>query len=198
MITSEQIEALDDDERAALMRRLAGMQLPPHERYATQRRFGRAVRGAVTIGAVVLVPWAIYLALSLPRRTMTEHWRGAWVGFDLLLASALAATAWWAWHRRQLVLVGLAASSVLLVCDAWFDVMLTEGAGRWTSLAMALLVELPLAAVFARALVLLQRANADIVWPLSGQQGRRPTLMRFPLAPSLLDGSGEGSDRGDR
>ncbi len=191
MITSEQIEALDDAERAALMRRLVGMQLPPHERYATQRRFGRAVRGVITIGAVVLVPWTLYLALSLPRRTMTEHWRGAWVGFDLLLASVLAATAWWAWHRRQLVLVGLGASSVLLICDAWFDVMLTEGAGRWTSLAMALLVELPLALVFAQAYVLLQRASADIVWAMSAQQGPRPTLLRFPLVQSLVEASVE-------
>ncbi|MBS1837867.1 MAG: hypothetical protein JST64_09240 [Actinobacteria bacterium] len=187
MITSQQIEALDAEERSALMRRLAEMQLPPAGRYSSQRRFGRAVRAVVTVGAVVLVPWSVYLALSLPRRTMTDHWRGAWVGFDLLLASTLALTAWCAWHRRHLVVVGLAASSVLLACDAWFDVMLTRGGGRWISLAMALLVELPLAVLFAQAIASLERANAAIVWVLAGRTGPPPAVHRFPLVHLLVE-----------
>lgn len=186
MITSEQIDALDADERTALMRRLAALQLPRAGRDAADRRFGRAVRAVVTVGALVLVPWTVYLAASLPRRTMTNHWRAAWVGFDLLLAFALAATAWFAWHRLQLVVVGLGASAVLLVCDAWFDVMLTRGPERWTSLAMAVLVELPVAAMFVRGIVQLHRLNADIVWSLTGHPDRRPSLLRFPLVSLLL------------
>lgn len=193
MITSEQIESLDEDERADLMRRLADLQLPPAERYATHRRLGRAVRAVVTFGAVVLVPWTIYLAVSLPRRTMTNHWRAAWVGFDLLLAVTLALTAWCAWHRLQLVVIGLGASAVLLVCDAWFDVMLTQGPGRWTSLAMAILVELPVAAMFTRGIYDLHRASADILWSLSGGRGERPSLVRFPLVHLLVhDDAGGG------
>lgn len=192
MITSEQIQALDPSERAALVRQLAELQLPARRRYMSPARFGRAVRAIVTIGAVVMVPWTIYLALSLPRRVVTDHWRGAWVGFDLLLAGALASTAWFAWRRRQLLVVGLATSAVLLVCDAWFDVTLTRGSDRWVSLAMALLVELPLAAMFGRAIMALQGANADIVWALSGHEGPRPPLRRFPLVQLVAAGYDSG------
>lgn len=189
MITSQQIESLDAETRATLIRRLAALQIPSGEGYAGHRRFGRAVRSIVTAGAVVLVPWSVYLALSLPRRTMTDHWRGAWVGFDLLLAATLALTAWCGWHRRQLVVVGLAASAVLLTCDAWFDVMLTAGAGRWLSLTMAVLVEVPLATVFGFGINTLMRANADVVWALSGRTGPRPALHRFPLVTMLVEPS---------
>lgn len=205
MITPEQIDALDSEQRTALMRRLAELQVPPARRYAGRRRFGRAVRTVVTVGAVVLVPWSIYLALSLPRRTMTDHWRGAWVGFDLLLASTLALTAWCAWHRRHLVVVGLAASSVLLTCDAWFDVMLTRDAGRVVSIAMAVLVELPLAVLFGEAIASLERANADMVWVLAGRQGPRPPMRRFPLmallvepSPTAVVGGHDGAAPGER
>lgn len=202
MITPEQIDALDVEERAALLRQLAEMQLPPTGGRAARRRFGRVVRAIVTVGAVALVPWSIYLALSLPRRTMTDHWRWAWVGFDLMMAVALAFTAWCGWHRRQLVTVGLTASAVLLTCDAWFDVMLTRGTGRWVSLAMALLVELPLAALFGQAVVTVERSDADLVWRLTGQRGPRPAVHRMPLGELLAEESSvamsHGGRRGDR
>ena len=181
MLTPEQIEALTAEERASLARQLADIRLPQRQRVGPPPVFGRAIRAIVTIGAVVMVPWTIYLALSLPRRTVTEHWRLAWVGFDLLLAVALGCTAWSAWHRRHLVVIGLTTSAVLLVCDAWFDVTLSKGADRWLALAMALLVELPLAVLFAWAIVALQRASAVVVWTLSGQDGPLPSVWRMPL-----------------
>lgn len=181
MITPEQIEALTAAERASLARQLADIRLPQRQRVGPPPVFGRAIRAIVTIGAVVMVPWTIYLALSLPHRTVTEHWRIAWVGFDLLLAVALACTAWCAWHRRHLVIIGLTTSAVLLVCDAWFDVALSKGADRWLALATALAVELPLAVLFAWAIAALQRASAVVVWTLSGQDGPLPSVWRMPL-----------------
>lgn len=188
MVTPEQIEALTADERAELARQLADLHLSGRPRLGPPPIFGRAVRVIVTIGAVVMVPWTIYLAVSLPRRVVTNHWRLAWVGFDLLIGLALACTAWFAWHRRQLVVVGLATSAVLLVCDAWFDVTLSKGPDRWTALVMALLVELPLAAMFGWAIVLLQRASAALVWTLSGRDGPVPPLWRFPVLALVATG----------
>ena len=40
------------------------------------------------------------------------------------LAAYLAA-AWGAWRRRFMVIPALYASSVLLLCDAWFDITLS-------------------------------------------------------------------------
>lgn len=194
VITPEQIEALTPDERASLTRQLAELRLPHRQRVGPPPVFGRAIRAIVTIGAVVMVPWTIYLALSLPHRTVTEHWRLAWVGFDLLLAVALGCTAWWAWHRRHLVVIGLTTSAVLLICDAWFDVALSKGADRWIALATALLVELPLAVLFTWAIATLQRAGAVVVWTLSGQDGPLPSVWRMPLIALVAPIHGPGED----
>jgi hypothetical protein len=181
MIPPDQLRSLDRDERAALLRELAAIQLPSRPATRGELRFRNAVRLIATTGAVVLVPWTAYLATTLPRREVTNHWRGAWVGFDLLVIAALATTAWFGWHRRQMVIVGLATSSVLLVCDAWFDVMLTQGPSRVVSVVSALLVELPLAYLFGRAVMNLVRANADLIWTLTGQTDDRPPLSRMPI-----------------
>jgi hypothetical protein len=98
--------------------------------------------------SVLLVPWTIYLAYDLPRRARTPHYDWAWVGFDLMLAAALVALAWTALRRSDWLPVAGAWSAALLITDAWFDVMTSSGQGALvTALAMAGLVELPLAAV---------------------------------------------------
>ncbi len=181
MIPPDQLRSLDAEDRAALLRQLVALQLPGRAATVAQVRFRNAVRTIVTVGAVVLVPWTAYLAVTLPRRTVTDHWRGAWVGFDVLVMVVLGATAWFGWRRRQLVLVGLVASSVLLACDAWFDVMLTRGPDRVLSVLTAVLVELPLAFLLGRAVLNVVRAQADLVWVLSGHTGASPGLHRLPL-----------------
>jgi hypothetical protein len=185
MLSPDQLRALDHDQRAELLRRLVELQAPSSRPTPAQRRFRTTVRTLVTVGAVLLVPWTIYLAATLPRRSVTEHWRGAWVGFDILLIVALATTAWLGWQRRQLVAIGLVASSVLLACDAWFDVTLTRGPDRTVSLLTALLVELPVAVLFARAALNVFRFNADLVWSITGRTGERPPLHRLPLLGRL-------------
>ena len=55
----------------------------------------------------------------------------------------LSTTAFLAWRRRQPVVVGLVCSSVLLTCDAWFDVTLSAGSSeRVPALLAAVLAEL--------------------------------------------------------
>jgi hypothetical protein len=60
-------------------------------RTAAAARWGPSILGAV---AVALVPWTLWLTLTLPREHLTHHWRLAWVGFDIVLAVVLAVTAY--------------------------------------------------------------------------------------------------------
>lgn len=191
MIPPDQLRSLDADQRAELLRQLVALQAPVREPTPAELRFRTTIRALVTIGAVVLVPWTAYLAVTLPRRTVTGHWRGAWVGFDLLLVAALSLTAWLGWHRRQLVVVGLTTSAVLLACDAWFDVTLTSGSDRVVSVIAALLVELPVAVLFARAVLNIERTNADRAWHGTGRTGPRPHLWRMPVLSRLVRTGGD-------
>jgi hypothetical protein len=95
---------------------------------------------------IMLIPWTLYLAISLPRRVVDTHYRGAWVGFDILLVTAIILTAYFAFKVDSRVQLPATATATLLVVDAWFDVMT---AGRHTGVGLALLmavcVELPAA-----------------------------------------------------
>jgi hypothetical protein len=100
--------------------------------------------------AAFLLPWTGYLAATLPESFDTGAWRPAWVGFDIAMAGCFAVAAWLTAQRRRGAAPLLAATATLLCCDAWFDVLLDwSGPDRWTSVAMAALVELPIAAGLA-------------------------------------------------
>jgi hypothetical protein len=99
------------------------------------------------LGAVLLVPWIGYLAVSLPRRYVAHNWDRTWVGFDVLLFLMLLLTAVLGLRRRPMVIVTGFATGLLLVCDAWFDVMTADADDIALSLVTALVVELPLAAL---------------------------------------------------
>ena len=110
--------------------------------------------------ALALVPWVVWLAWTLPERSVSEHYRLAWVGFDVLLCGALARTAWLAWRRSPFVVNVASATAALLVVDAWFDVTTSAGGqDLLVSAAAAFFVELPLA-VFS--LVIAARAQIEI------------------------------------
>ncbi|WP_191251118.1 helix-turn-helix domain-containing protein [Amycolatopsis oliviviridis] len=102
--------------------------------------------------AVLLVPWTVYLAHTLPDRYDTGQWRAAWVGFDIALLLCFAAGAWLGSRRRRAAVPLLSATAAMLCCDAWFDVMLGwTSAERWTSVALAVFVEIPVAVLLALA-----------------------------------------------
>lgn len=102
---------------------------------------------AIIFGAVsvFLVPWAIWLALRLPRRHVSEHYDIAWTGFDIGLAFLVAGTAVALWKRSPILPVIASVAGTLLFADAWFDV-LTSDSGRELSWAIggAVIAELPL------------------------------------------------------
>lgn len=102
----------------------------------------------ILICVVVLVPWTVYLAITLPDHYVARNWVATWVGFDLLLLTMMVLTLIGGWKRKQFVFPTAFASGVLLLCDAWVDVMTSQRGGDLTqALLSALLVELPLAFV---------------------------------------------------
>src|SRR5262249_12238925 len=69
------------------------------------RRRRREILTITTVGALALLPWIAFLSVTLPQRYATDGWRAAWVGFDVALVAALAATAWCTLKRRQVVVM---------------------------------------------------------------------------------------------
>jgi len=98
--------------------------------------------------SVLLVPWTIVLARSLPCRYVSTHWGIAWAGFDTGLAAGLALTGFAILRRAAWLDSAAIATATLLAADAWFDV-LTAGSATAIALASAeaLVVELPTAAL---------------------------------------------------
>ena len=97
-----------------------------------------------------MIPWIVLVTLTFPRHYVAGHWRLTWVGFDIILLAALAATAWFAWRRRQAVVVTAFITATLLTCDAWFDITTASGQrDTLEALASAALIELPLAALLS-------------------------------------------------
>jgi len=97
--------------------------------------------------SLILLPWTIYLAGSLPAEQVSTNYDAAWAGFDVLLMLTLASTAYFALRRSRYLAAAAAATATLLVVDAWFDVLTTPGVQRIEAILLAAFVELPLAAV---------------------------------------------------
>jgi hypothetical protein len=135
-------------------------------------------------GCLSLVPWIGYLAQTLPDQFATGQWRLAWVGFDIALLCLWGAAAVLGWRRHAATVPVLAATAALMCCDAWFDVMLDWRTADWlSSVALAVLVEVPVAAL------LLRRARQLL---LGGQVTRRLTIADIdlhtdPTARRVLD-----------
>lgn len=114
---------------------------------ARARRVTVAGRVLATLAAL-MVPWTAYLFVVLPRTAPAAHFDLAWGGFDVGLLVLLALTGWGAVKRLRWLAAVAGASAALLAADAWFDVVTASTPGeRWVALAMAVVVELPLAVV---------------------------------------------------
>jgi hypothetical protein len=70
-----------------------------------------------------LIPWTIYLGFTLPQSYSAQHWQLTWVGFDILLLGFMIATAVLGFVGHHLLTLFAFTTGVLLVCDAWFDVL---------------------------------------------------------------------------
>lgn len=193
MFDEEQLRNMSSEDRARLLRTIAKIDAASpvhtssvHTSPATARPGSRRRRMVVVlviaICCVLLAAWTAMLAATLPMQYRAGGWRGAWVGFDVALLIALGATGWAAWHGRQVLILCLTVVATLLLCDAWFDVVLDIRTRGFTmSLLTALAVEVPLAVLAvlgARRLLRLSLGRAGL---RAGPSGRRPSLWRMPL-----------------
>lgn len=124
---------------------------------------------SVTVG---LIPWIVYLGLTLPENYAARNWRVTWVGFDVLLLTFMAATSVLGFLRHSLLTLFSFATGVLLICDSWFDVMTARRADLTTSVLTAAFFELPLAAILIGGTLRIMRLQAP---PFS----KRPSLEEF-------------------
>jgi hypothetical protein len=184
VLTDEQIAGMTGAERGALIRRLA----QPVDDLPTAGWLLRRVREfrvVLIVGSVVLLlPWTVDLAITLPRVYVAQHWDRTWVGFDVLLFVMLVGTGVLGWLRRQLVVLTSFATGLLLICDAWFDVMTAGPRDLWLSLTTALVLELPLAVVLIVTALQLQRLIAARLWVVDPDAS--VWQVRIPL-PSAAD-----------
>ncbi len=111
-------------------------------------RLRRLLAPFFAVAGLALVPWTIWLTLSLPSHHETGNWRTVWAGFDLAEAAALLATAVTALRRSPWLGPVAAITGTLLCVDAWFDITLEAGGKHLLAACLeAAFVELPLAAI---------------------------------------------------
>lgn len=152
------------------------------------RKRKRLTLEVLWVCTIALVPWAVYLGISLPRVYSTRHWDVAWAGFDGLEILALGATAYFGWRGRQALIATALAAATLLICDAWFDISLDLGTPAiWGSLFSALFLELPLAFFLIHRVRLLLRITLIHLFPDGDERGRPMNLARLPLLATLTE-----------
>ncbi|MEV5877185.1 hypothetical protein AB0L75_23695 [Streptomyces sp. NPDC052101] len=100
---------------------------------AARRRWALIALAAV---AVLLVPWTVVLAVTLPGSTQVDNWPLAWIGLDVLMAAGCATTALLGLRGDPRARLTASATAAIAVLDAWFDI---TTAGTGAPLAQALL-----------------------------------------------------------
>ena len=123
----------------------------------------RWITSLLALAALALIPWTLWLTVSLPSKHVSRHYDLAWVGFDVALLTMFALTARAAYRRSHLLVPFASATAAMLVCDAWFDIV-TAGPGseRVEALVQAVLGELPLAALCGFIAYDVERAHASV------------------------------------
>jgi hypothetical protein len=138
----------------------------------------RRTREWLTLCAgIALIPWTVYLGFTLPQNYSAQHWQLTWVGFDILLLGFMIATAVLGFVHHHLLTLFAFTTGVLLVCDAWFDVLTAKRGDFAVSVLTAVLGELPIAAVLIFGTLRIARLQ-------SSPPGRARWLFRVRREPS--------------
>jgi hypothetical protein len=178
VLSEARIAAMSPAERRDLIERL---QRPLDEVFPPPmaRRMRRTRLTLMVGGAIVLIPWMVYLAFTLPANYVAHNWPATWMGFDRVLIAFMVATAVLGWLRRQLVVLPAFTTGVLLICDAWFDILTASPRGIWVSMLTATLGNLPLAVIMITGASRILRLTAIRLWFLDPGT----PAWRLPLVP---------------
>jgi hypothetical protein len=182
VVTAEELRGLSAEERAELLRALIAL---GDEDPLDQPRYRRR-RGVVLVFLMAccawLIPWTVILGFTLPQDYTSRQWGVAWIGFDAALTAAFAFTAFAVWRRLQMAILGQLVTGTLLMCDAWFDVMLSWGSGEFVvSVVTAVVGEVPLAVFFFIGARTLIWTTVRALWVREGRTGPVPRLREVRL-----------------
>lgn len=178
ILSDTQIAALTPEQRRDLIARLE-KPLSDVIDPVLLRRIRRIRLGLMVGGSMAMVPWLGYLSITLPANYVAHNWPLTWIGFDILLVAFMVATAVLGFLRRQLLVPAAFTTGVLLICDAWFDLMTAGPKDIWLAVITALLIELPLAIFMIFSAQRMLRLTMMRLWLLN--PGMR--LWHLPLFP---------------
>lgn len=95
-------------------------------------------------GAVVLIPWIVFLFTTNQPTVVTKHARVVWGGFDCFLVLAFALTAYRIARRSPRGAITATATGTMLFIDAWFDVFTSHhAAAQLMAVLLAVFAEIP-------------------------------------------------------
>jgi hypothetical protein len=150
------------------------------------------------IGVVVLIPWTVFLSLTLPPKYDAGHWRLLWTGFDAALMAVLLLAAWAAWYRRQILAAIAMVAGTLLFCDAWFDMVTSFGhRDQWLTLLTGFGAEMPLGVFFFWVYRRIAMTTMSVLHHDSSELPRRRKLRDFQIVQLERDVLGFESERDD-
>lgn len=165
MLTDDEIARMSPEERRGLIARLVRPLGEVQSKHGPDFQQRRKVRiGVVGAAVILLVPWLVYLAISLPGSHRVRNWDLMWVGFDGIELLLLALTLLLGLQRRVLVVPTGFATGIVLLCDAWFDLMTASPGELWQSVLAAILLELPLAALLMSGAFWAIRTGSALLW----------------------------------
>jgi len=178
-LTDEQIRTMDPSERKDLIERLERPAADLVPSMGTVARIRRLRLELMIGGSFGLIPWIVFLALTLPDSYVARNWSATWVGFDVGLVVLMVTTAILGWQRRHLLILSAVATGVLLICDAWFEIMTAAPGDVWAAVAIGVFGELPVAVILIGGALRLVRQMASRLWLL--QPGMHVWQLRLPL-----------------
>jgi hypothetical protein len=97
--------------------------------------------------SIGMIPWVIYLGVSLHAQHISRNWSITWVGLDITQISLLLITGLLTRLKSIYMIFTAAITGTLFLTDAWFDILAYRLGtfGSSEAILMAIFGEVPLA-----------------------------------------------------
>lgn len=147
------------------------------------------------VGALVLIPWTVFLFTTTEPAVVSRHSRLLWGGFDCFLVIGFALTAYRVARRSPRGAITATATGTMLFIDAWFDVLTSRHASeQLIAVLFALFAEIPCGMIcfyVARRIIGLFEASIPVLREAgfrlsSGRLTPPPTDTAVPAVPGDL------------